>query len=58
MKLRFLGVIFGKDVVFWAKSRGWQVSLQSLGKIGKKNLVKNREKCAKSCKKCAKMRTF
>jgi len=58
VKLRFLGVIFGKDVVFWAKNRGRQVNLRGLGKTGKKNLVKNREKCAKSCKNKAKMRTF
>ena len=32
---------------FWVKNGGRGVSVRGLGKIGKKNMVKKREKCGK-----------
>ena len=52
------GQVFGLTgiVGFWVKNRGCDVSLRYLGEIGKRNLVKAREKCVKMGKKRAKKR--
>ncbi len=36
--------IFEKQACFWVKNGGWVVGLYGLGKIGKKKVVKSREK--------------
>jgi hypothetical protein len=57
-----LGILADNLSPFWGQSlflsekRAWRISMQGLGKIGKKNLVKNCGKCVKSGKKFAKIR--